>query len=103
MPDRFACTAPLLGGEDRKNVRDEVVDLISRCLPFVSIVASEGDSSDKFGVQCVALNADLTDPDVTNAIATELAHAAHVAPRSRDWKGQTPFMCSQTSPSTPSG
>jgi hypothetical protein len=41
MPDRFACTAPMLGGEDRKNVRDEVVDLISRCLPFVSIVASE--------------------------------------------------------------
>jgi len=48
MPDLFACTAPLLGGEDRKNVRDEVVDLISRCLPCVSIVASEGDSSDKF-------------------------------------------------------
>jgi len=72
MPDRFACTAPLLGGKDGKNVRDEVVDFVSRCLPFVSIVASEGDSSDKFGVQCVALNADLTDPDVTNAIATEL-------------------------------
>jgi hypothetical protein len=90
MPDRFAYTAPLLGGENRKDVRDEVVDLISRCLPFVSIVTSEGDSSDKFGVQCVALNADLTDPDVTNAIATELACAAHVVPWSRDWKGQTP-------------
>jgi hypothetical protein len=38
MPDRFACTTPMLGGG---NVRDEVVDLISRCLPFVSIVASE--------------------------------------------------------------
>ena len=60
MPDRFACIAPLLGGEDRMNVRDEVVDLISRCLPIASIVASEGDSSDEFGVQCVALNADLT-------------------------------------------
>jgi hypothetical protein len=42
MPDRFACTAPLLGGEDRENIRDEVVDLIWRCLPFVSIVAREG-------------------------------------------------------------
>jgi molybdate transport system regulatory protein len=67
MPDRFACTTPLLGGEDRKIVRDEVVDLISRCLPFVSIVASEGDASDKFGVQCVALNADLT---VSNLFAS---------------------------------
>jgi hypothetical protein len=55
LPDRFACTAPLPGSEDRKNIRDEVVDLISRCLPFVSIVTSEGDSSDEFGVQCVAL------------------------------------------------
>jgi short-subunit dehydrogenase len=28
--------------------------------------------SDKYAVQCVALNADLADPDVTNSIATEL-------------------------------
>jgi hypothetical protein len=41
MLDRFGFTALLLGIEDRKNLQDEVVDLISRCLPFVSSVAIE--------------------------------------------------------------
>jgi short-subunit dehydrogenase len=44
--------------------------LVARSLDALEGLAKR--LSDKYGVQCVALNADLADPDVTNRIAAEL-------------------------------
>lgn len=48
--------------------------LVARSLDALDSLAKR--LSDKYGVQCVALNADLADPDATNWIATELEHRA---------------------------
>src|SRR5437867_8844263 len=46
------------------------LELVARSLEALEKLAKR--LSDKYGVQCVALNADLADPDATNWIATEL-------------------------------